>query len=246
METFTGSSLTSTISGSGEGEGASMFGTRSRRLLLGSACALVAGAALLVVTADGPDTDSGRATAAASGGGESAATGRNVSTRNAQARQTGAPRDHAVLPNHGAPPKPRTADPRPPKQRPGPAGRPMRDMISARMVGRASAPFSSSIVWPVLNGWIVSDKRTFTGVYAGAAGNDRSKGSFGILRQNYIWVTQSLDVVNVVGAGALKITHAPLRPTVGTWAQRRGNLQFTSENGISGTLHLKNDTVTLR
>lgn len=107
-------------------------------------------------------------------------------------------------------------------------------------------PFSTNVLSPVRNGWEVSDHRRFTAVYAGAAGNDRSKGAFAIFRQNFVQVTQKLDVVNVAGAGALKITGAPLGRRVETRAQRRGNLQFTSKSGIKGTLHLKDDTVSLR
>jgi hypothetical protein len=59
-------------------------------------------------------------------------------------------------------------------------------------------------------------------------------------------VTQELEVVNVSGAGALKITRAPLGTEVIGWAQRRGDLQFTSVSGIGGTLHLRDDSVDLR
>jgi len=106
-------------------------------------------------------------------------------------------------------------------------------------------PFSTDVLNPVRNGWVVSDHRRFTAVYAGAAGTNRSRGAFAIFRQNFVQVTQKLDVVNVAGAGALKITRAPLGRKVRSWAQRRGNLQFTSKNGIRGTLHLKDDTVSL-
>ena len=33
--------------------------------------------------------------------------------------------------------------------------------------------------------------------------------------------------------------------SVVTWAQRRGNLDFVGERGVSGTLHLRNDTVSI-
>jgi hypothetical protein len=51
--------------------------------------------------------------------------------------------------------------------------------------------------------------------------------------------------VKVPGAGALEITKAPLGRKVEVWAQKRGNLHFTSKNGIDGTLHLKDDSITL-
>jgi hypothetical protein len=52
-------------------------------------------------------------------------------------------------------------------------------------------------------------------------------------------------MINVPGAGALRITRAPLGRSVQTWAQKRGKLRFTSEHGITGTLHLEDDTVTV-
>jgi hypothetical protein len=101
-------------------------------------------------------------------------------------------------------------------------------------------------LWPVRNGWEVSDHRTLTAVYAGADPSHRSKGRLVIFRQDFIQVTQRADTVNVVDAGPLKITRAPLGAAVETSAQRRGNLEFTGRRGITGTLHLKDDTVTIR
>lgn len=148
----------------------------------------------------------------------------------------------------GAPPKPRTPKSgRPEHRRPPLRGHPHRGTIPAKMLGPdPQTPFSTDVLYPVRNGWEVSDHRRFTGVYAGAAGNDPSTGAFAIFRQDFVQVTQKLDLVKVAGAGPLKITRAPLGREVRTWAQRRGNLRFTSRNGITGTLHLKGDTVSLR
>jgi len=101
-------------------------------------------------------------------------------------------------------------------------------------------------LWPVRNGWEVSDHRTLTAVYAGADPSNRSTGRLVIFRQNFIQVTQKSDRVNVVGTGPLKITSAPRGTEVETSAQRRGKLEFTGKDGTRGTLHLKDDTVTLR
>jgi hypothetical protein len=51
--------------------------------------------------------------------------------------------------------------------------------------------------------------------------------------------------IRIAGAGVVRITKAPLGRAVVSWAGRRGNIHFTSASGISGTLHLKDCTVTL-
>ncbi len=101
-------------------------------------------------------------------------------------------------------------------------------------------------LWPVRNGWEVSDHRMLTAVYAGADPLHRSTGRLVIFRQDFIQVTQKSDMVNVVGTGPLKITSAPRGTEVETSAQRRGTLTFVARDGTRGTLHLKDDTVTLR
>jgi hypothetical protein len=105
--------------------------------------------------------------------------------------------------------------------------------------------FSSDVISPIENGWQAADRRTFTAVDAGVNPADRSMGELGIFRQNFVKATQNQDVVNVPGAGALRITHAPLGRSVVTWAQRRGNLDFVGKRGVSGTLHLSDDKVTI-
>jgi hypothetical protein len=150
-------------------------------------------------------------------------------------------------PNPAAPPKARTPKgTKPPKHLPPLRGHRHTGTIPARMLGPdPQTPFSTNVLSPVRNGWQVSDHRMFTAVYAGASGSDRSAGALAIFRQNFIQVTQKLKVVKVAGAGAVKITRAPLGKGVETSAQRHGNLHFTSSRGITGTLHLKNDTISL-
>ncbi len=80
---------------------------------------------------------------------------------------------------------------------------------------------------------------------AGSDASSHSTGLFGIYRHNYLRVKERAKTVKVPRAGTLKITKAPLGRSVESWAQRRGNIQFTSKNGVTGTLHLKDDTVTL-
>ena len=125
----------------------------------------------------------------------------------------------------------------------------MHGTYPAQMVGHELAEgglVQPSELWPVRNGWQVSDHRTLTAVYAGADPQHRANGRLVIFRQNFIHVTQSSDKVDVVGAGPLRITRAPLGAGVQASAQRHGNLQFAGKHGISGTLHLRDDSVTLR
>jgi hypothetical protein len=114
----------------------------------------------------------------------------------------------------------------------------------ARMLPSYSFPYSEAVMGPVRNGWVAGDRRGHTVVYAGGQGYaDPDKGKFLILRHGRPGPHDRSILVD--RAGAIKITKAPLGCTVATWAQRRGNLEFTSTNGVSGTLHLKNDKVTL-
>lgn len=122
---------------------------------------------------------------------------------------------------------------------------PVKKASPARMVNAASADFSPSAIWPVKNGWVANDHVSYTGVWAGASGTDRNTGRFVILRQDYVHVTQHIDSVDVTGAGPLTITRAPLGRGAETSSQRDGELEFTGANGVTGTLHLADDTVSL-
>lgn len=113
------------------------------------------------------------------------------------------------------------------------------------MLPRGSGFLPSTIEWPVTGGWEAASHAKTTDIYAGADGEDRSTGLFAIMRTNVIHATQTFDYVRVAGSGPLKITKAPLGRKVAVWAQERGEFEFTSRNGIEGTLHLQDDTVTL-
>lgn len=100
----------------------------------------------------------------------------------------------------------------------------------------------------IVNEWNAGTHDLVTTVMAGRDFRDPSNGLLEITRERPCYpgyAKKHGDGVRVAGAGPLKITQAPLGRKVVGWAQKRGNLQFTSKNGISGTLHLKNDTVTL-
>ena len=108
-----------------------------------------------------------------------------------------------------------------------------------------NGPVPPAELWPVTNGWQISDHRRFTAVYAGANPERRSTGRLVVFRQNFVHVTQTSDRVDVPGAGPLTITSAPQGKAAQTEAQRDGMLGFKGANGVSGTLRLSDDSVTL-
>lgn len=124
----------------------------------------------------------------------------------------------------------------------------MHNTYPGRILGHADAeggPVQPAELWPVTNGWRISDHRTFTAVYAGANPEHRSTGRLVVFRQNFVRVTQTSDRVDVPGTGPLEITAAPRGTKPQSSAQRDGTLKFTGRNGATGILHLKGDTVTL-
>lgn len=114
-----------------------------------------------------------------------------------------------------------------------------------RMLPPGGGVTPGSVLSPNTGGWAVASHARNTYVEAGADANHPSDGMFSITRTSYIHGTQSGDVVRVAGSGALTITKAPLGRKIVVSAQKRGNLEFKSRSGITGTLHLKDDTVTL-
>ena len=105
--------------------------------------------------------------------------------------------------------------------------------------------FSSDAIYPLTNGWQAGDRRTYTAVDAGANPARPSVGELGIFRQDFVKVTQAQHVVNVPGAGALRIVKAPLGQAVATSAQSSGDLEFVGSRGVRGVLHLSDDSVTI-
>jgi hypothetical protein len=99
----------------------------------------------------------------------------------------------------------------------------------------------------VVNGWWAGDRRGITLVEAGLAGDDPSgvTGRFVIFRERERPFVQNVDLVDVGGSGRLRITGAPTGRHAARSAQRRGKLEFTSAQGITGTLDLRHDRVTL-
>ena len=105
--------------------------------------------------------------------------------------------------------------------------------------------FSSDTIYPLTNGWEAGDHRSYTAVDAGGDPARPSVSELGIFRQDFVKVTQTQHVVNVPGAGTLRIVKAPLGHAVATWAQQRGDLAFVGSRGVRGVLHLSDDSVTI-
>jgi hypothetical protein len=148
----------------------------------------------------------------------------------------------------GAPPKTRTKHPGPRHRHQGPPGTKMQRTYAARIVGhRASVggPIQPAELWPVTNSWRVSDHKTFTAVYAGANPDHHATGRLVVFRQDFVHVKQTARDVDVNGSGPVTITSAPTGHDVGTSAQENGEIRFRGASGVTGTLHLSNDTVSV-
>lgn len=82
---------------------------------------------------------------------------------------------------------------------------PVKHTTPAHMINGDSCSLSTSILWPARNEWVAGSHRRLTDVCAGGAGaDDTDTGRFAILRQNYIRVTQRVNLVDVPEAGALR------------------------------------------
>lgn len=148
----------------------------------------------------------------------------------------------------GAPPKARTKHPGPRHQHQGPPGTKMHHTYAGRIVGHGASvggPIQPAELWPVTNSWRVSDHKSFTAVYAGANPDHHETGRLVVFRQDFVHVKQTAQDVDVHGSGPVTITSAPTGHGVGTSAQRNGEIRFRGANGVTGTLHLSNDTVSV-
>ncbi|MGD0273821.1 MAG: hypothetical protein ABSB96_08850 [Gaiellaceae bacterium] len=125
---------------------------------------------------------------------------------------------------------------------PAPAPPPVFDRIPGHVLSADTpVPVSPELI-DVKNGWLASDGKTLVAVYAGAAGDDASNGRFVIVRQLLDAGRQTVEVVDVPGAGAVSITDAPKGAAVETTAQR-GRIGFRGSRGRSGDLDLsRNET----
>lgn len=114
-------------------------------------------------------------------------------------------------------------------------------MIDSNPQGFASADLLTSVA----NAWRTSSHRRFTQVEAGALASDKAVGALLIFRHEFVSAQQGVDVVKVLGAGPLTITHAPEGRRVEASAQRDGDIRFAGAAGVRGTLHLRNDGISL-
>jgi len=96
----------------------------------------------------------------------------------------------------------------------------------------------------VTNDWLVSNGVTLVSVYAGESGNDPAVGSFGIVRQNWVFGYQTTTFVDVPGTGAVTLTSAPIGRAVVTSAQH-ADLAFSTKSGVRGIFHLATDRAEL-
>ncbi len=148
--------------------------------------------------------------------------------------------EHALPPGGSESPDPAWASAQAPASLGTPAPAPVFDRIPGHMLSADTpVPVSPELI-DVENGWLVSDGRTLVAIYAGAAGNDSSKGRFVIVRQDLAGGRQTLDVVDVPGAGAVSITDAPKGVTVETTSQR-DRIHFRGARGSKGDLDLATD-----
>jgi hypothetical protein len=119
---------------------------------------------------------------------------------------------------------------------------------SGRILGIVGGYFAPGTFAKEGNMWWTGTCQRFTAVGAGSDPAQRADGLLAILRQPAQTVRRTrgtVKTVKVPNAGALKITKAPIGPGVETWAQERGDIEFKGTNGVTGTLHLSDDTVTL-
>ncbi|TMK75013.1 MAG: hypothetical protein E6G49_02415 [Actinobacteria bacterium] len=123
-------------------------------------------------------------------------------------------------------------------------GAPMTAAVQPHLVARPEGFFSTSNIYPLENEWVVSDRRRFIAVDAGADPVDPSTGVLGIFRQNYVRVTQSQRTIEVPGTGQLELTGAP---TGAARAAPSGppELRFEGAGGTGGVLDLRDGTVEL-
>ena len=112
--------------------------------------------------------------------------------------------------------------------------------VPAVMLDASSPPISPSLV-RIKNGWMVGNGKQQVAVYAGAAGDDPSKGRFVIIRQNLETGTQDEKVITVDGTGAVTIVSAPIGLGVVNSALH-AQLGYRGASGAHGNLDLGTDT----
>ncbi len=117
----------------------------------------------------------------------------------------------------------------------------------ARLVPDPDPIAPADVLQPIANGWRVGDHRGLILVEAGLAGDDPSgtRGRFIVFRERERPFAQNMDVVDVPGAGVLRITRGSSGSRAGHRVLARGKIEFAGETGVTGTLNLRDDTIIL-
>lgn len=109
---------------------------------------------------------------------------------------------------------------------------------------------SSTVEWPQNGGWRAENRHSGAVVTVTVGGDARSAHRGHPPRNGWIQIlaeaklVPSHDPIILPGTGAITLTKAP----TGTGLPRSvflADIEFTSQSGITGTLHLKDETVTL-
>jgi len=125
-------------------------------------------------------------------------------------------------------------------------GRAMTETIPAQIDAHPQTFVSSDVLRPATNAWRTASHERLTEVDAGALAADRSTGVFAIFRHDFLRASQEVTLVKVKDSGPARITEAPLGTGVEASAQRDGVIEFVGAGGVRGTLHLGDDSVTLK
>ena len=125
-------------------------------------------------------------------------------------------------------------------------GHAAKQTIPAEIDEKPQGFVSSDLLRPLVNAWRTSSHDRLTEVDAGALATDKSIGALAIFRHEFASSQQYVVLVKVKDSGALRITGAPLGRKAGTSAQDSGEIDFVGARGVRGTLHLSDDTVSLR
>lgn len=219
-----------------------MFRGHGRRITVFGAGVIVAGlAVLLAFVTDGSDAGSAHGTRGSSPGVFTSVLGSRVS--DAGVAQTSA--SQATASSNGGKGRHRRREPSGARDLHRHRSRlDLLSIVKAQMEPTAAALVSEMDMPKVTNGWTVEDHYQTTSIAAGGAPRP-SDGMFAIYRARVRPFSIATDLVKVPGSGTVTITKAPLGRGVATSAQDRGEFEFKGETGVTGTLHLKDDTVTL-
>jgi hypothetical protein len=125
-----------------------------------------------------------------------------------------------------------------------PPGGPLTATTPPHLVASPEGFFSTSVIYPIANEWVVADHRRLIAVDAGADPVDPSTGVLGVFRQSYVRVTQTQRVIEIPGSGPVELSAAPRR-SIRAARSDRASVRFEGANGVTGTLDLGSSTVIL-